>query len=224
MLDSANTSPVKSIILSSPYPVVRTGLDAHAVQAGQSHCLSLYPDIALTGNNEVVIRYDDADLRLGDTYLGDEVSLAVYHWVDVSTGWQSISGTVDTADNAVYASITQPGVYAAFTNDIITDVGDNEHGENMPYQFELSQNYPNPFNPVTTIEYSISERCQVIIEMYNIAGQKVRTLVDREESAGSYTVIWDGTDGGGQSVATGVYFYRFQAGEHVETKKMLLLK
>ncbi|MBU1117336.1 MAG: T9SS type A sorting domain-containing protein [Bacteroidetes bacterium] len=223
-LDSANVSLTKALILSSPYPVIRTGLDENAVRAGQTHCLSVYPDNPITGSNQVVIRYDDADLRLGDQYLGDEATLAAYQWVDNATGWQIIGGSVDTADNVIYAPITQSGVFAAFTYDIITDVEDDDHGELLPYLFELSQNYPNPFNPVTTIEYSLPERSQVTIEVYNVLGQKVRTLVDREESAGSYTITWDGTSSTGETVSTGVYFYRFQADDHVETKKMLLLK
>ncbi|MFH2035239.1 MAG: FlgD immunoglobulin-like domain containing protein [Candidatus Zixiibacteriota bacterium] len=223
-LDSANTSLARVIILSSPYPVIRTGLDENAVQAGQTHCLSVYPDNPLTGSNQVVIRYDDADLRLGDQSLGDEATLAVYHWVDGITGWTLIGGTVDTVQNTIYAPVTQTGVYAAFTTQIITDVENDDYGNVLPYRFELSQNYPNPFNPVTTIEYSLPGRSHVTIEIYNILGQKVRTLVDSEESAGSYTITWDGTNSSGKSVSTGVYLYRFQAGDYFETKKMILLK
>lgn len=109
------------------------------------------------------------------------------------------------------------------SNDSPTDIGD-ESDLNLPYRFELSQNYPNPFNPVTTIEYSLPERSHVTIEVYNILGQTVRTLVDREISAGTYRTVWDGTTGSGQTVASGVYLYRFKAGDHIETKKMLLLK
>lgn len=223
-LDSANTAIEKAFILSSPYPVIRTGLDENAVQAGQTHCLSVYPDNPLAGSNQVVIRYDDADLKLEDQYLGDEATLAAYHWVDATTGWILIGGTIDTVQNTIYAPIAQTGIYAAFTNQIITGVEDDEYGDILPYQFELSQNYPNPFNPVTTIEYSLPERSSVTIEVFNVVGQKVRTLVDRVESAGSYTVTWDGTSSSGQPVSTGVYLYRFQAGDHVESKKMLLLK
>ena len=112
------------MILSSPYPVIRTGLDENAVLAGQTHCLSVYPDNPLAGFNQIVIRYDDADLKLGDQYLGDEATLSVYHWVDAATGWTLIGGTVDTVQNTIYAPITQTDVYAAFTTQIITDVED----------------------------------------------------------------------------------------------------
>jgi hypothetical protein len=109
-------------------------------------------------------------------------------------------------------------------NSLPTDVDDQGAIDGLPYRFELSQNYPNPFNPITTIEYGLPECCHVTIEVYNVLGQKVRTLVDREESAGSYTITWDGTSSAGTPVATGVYLYRFQAGDHIQSKKMLLLK
>jgi hypothetical protein len=223
-LDSTNVSLTKTIILSSPYPVIRTGLDENAVQAGQAHCLSVFPDEQLTGANQVVIRYDDADLRLGEQAQGDETSLAIYLWVDDVTGWQPLGGAVDIIKNEVYAPIEQTGLYAAFTTQIVTDVEDDQSGDILPYHFELSQNYPNPFNPITTIKYSLPKRNRVTIEVYNALGQKVRTLVNREESAGSYTITWDGTNASGKSVSTGVYLYRFQAGNHIESKKMLLLR
>jgi hypothetical protein len=110
---------------------------------------------------------------------------------------------------------------------VISDIGtavEGGHGGALPYRFELSQNYPNPFNPSTTIEYSLSRRHKVSIDVFNIMGQKVRTLIDREQSAGAYTITWDGTTDTGNRAATGIYLYRFQAGDYVETKKMLLLK
>jgi hypothetical protein len=101
---------------------------------------------------------------------------------------------------------------------------DDDASGNLPSHYSLIQNYPNPFNPVTIIQYSLPKRSHVTIEVYNLLGQKVRILIDGEESAGTYTVTWDGTSLSGESVSTGIYFYRFQAGDYVETKKMLLLK
>ena len=107
--------------------------------------------------------------------------------------------------------------------DFLVGVEDDPDGT-LPYRFAVSQNYPNPFNPVTAIEYSVPRRSHVTIDVYNVLGQRVQTLVDREEPAGSYATTWDGTSSTGNQVATGVYLYRFQAGDHIETKKMLLLK
>ncbi len=104
------------------------------------------------------------------------------------------------------------------------DVPDSTANEYLPASFTLTQNYPNPFNPSTTIEYSLPRRSHVTIDIYNMLGQKVCTLVDRDESAGDHSAVWDGTEASGESVATGIYLYRLQAGDRTETKKMLLLK
>jgi len=102
--------------------------------------------------------------------------------------------------------------------------GDGESGGQLPTAFALSQNYPNPFNPVTEIGFSLPSASEVRLEVYNIAGQKVTTLVNSPMDAGEHQIQWDGKVDGGESVATGIYFYRLQAGDFVETKKMLLLK
>ncbi len=89
----------------------------------------------------------------------------------------------------------------------------------LPTTFSLEQNYPNPFNPRTTISYSLPEASQVTLDIYNILGQKVATLVDEYQEAGEHQVNWNST---GQS--SGIYFYRLKAGEATEARKMLLLK
>jgi hypothetical protein len=212
------------MILSSPYLIIRTGLTDVNIQAGEAHSIAVYPPAGLTGHNQVVIRYADSDLDAGTGIVGRETSLQVFNWNGGSHQWESIGGSVDTIQNTVSAVISDVGVYAAFTTNIITDVEEDERGDILPYQFELSQNYPNPFNPVTTIEYAITSRCEVTIEVFNVLGQKVRTLVSDTKAAGSYRIEWSGTDESGRSVSTGVYLYRFQAGDVLQTKKMLLLK
>lgn len=91
--------------------------------------------------------------------------------------------------------------------------------------FELSQNYPNPFNPSTTIEFSVPKKSEVVLEIFNILGQRVITLMNRSLPPGNYTVDWNGTDNSSTAVATGIYFYRLRSGSDiVSSKKMLLLK
>ena len=93
-----------------------------------------------------------------------------------------------------------------------------------PTAFYLGANYPNPFNPGTTIEYALDRRATVRIDIVNLLGQTVRTLVDDLKEAGSHRITWDGTDNAGRPAATGVYLYRLQADGAVKARKMLLLK
>jgi len=95
----------------------------------------------------------------------------------------------------------------------------------VPLVFALHQNYPNPFNPTTTVQYDLDVASHVNLEVFNVLGQKVSTLVDDYQQEGHHAVQWDGNDDSGAPVATGVYFYRINAGDNkVETKKMMLLK
>lgn len=90
--------------------------------------------------------------------------------------------------------------------------------------FELAQNYPNPFNPSTAISFVIPEAAQVMLQIYDVRGQLVKTLVDRMLAAGRHEVIWHGDNASGQPVASGVYFYRMQAGSFSQSKTMLLVR
>jgi len=117
-----------------------------------------------------------------------------------------------------------------------TSVGVDEVTDRLgiPKSFALSQNYPNPFNPTTLIRYAIpavsgavpstGQQSAFSLKIYNIGGQLVRTLVNREQAPGYYSVSWEGRDGLGKEVSSGIYFYRLQAGSYTEIKKMVLLK
>ena len=94
----------------------------------------------------------------------------------------------------------------------------------LPDKFELSQNYPNPFNPTTTIPFSLPKSEHVTLDIYNINGQKVKTLVNEVMSAGSHSVEWNSTSESGARVSSGVYFYKLVAGDQTATKKMSLVK
>ncbi|MEK7775545.1 MAG: FlgD immunoglobulin-like domain containing protein [Candidatus Zixiibacteriota bacterium] len=94
----------------------------------------------------------------------------------------------------------------------------------LPRTFAISQNYPNPFNGTTYIEYDIPQRSSVSIELYNVLGQRVRTLVSGSKDPGKYRAMWDGLSDEGVDVASGVYYYRFSAGESRMVRKMLYLK
>ena len=100
----------------------------------------------------------------------------------------------------------------------------NTTSDNLPTTFGLEQNYPNPFNPTTQIEFSLPVASNVDLTVFNVLGQEVKSVFSGEMPAGNHTVTWDGTSGTGNSVSSGVYFYRLEAGNFVETKKMMLLK
>jgi len=94
----------------------------------------------------------------------------------------------------------------------------------IPTGFVLHQNYPNPFNPITTLRYDLPENSYVNVTVYDMLGREVRTLVNTTQDAGFKSVIWDATNEYGNPVSAGVYLYKIQAGEFVQTKKMVLLK
>ncbi|NUN10723.1 MAG: T9SS type A sorting domain-containing protein [Ignavibacteriaceae bacterium] len=109
---------------------------------------------------------------------------------------------------------------------VVTVTGLNENAPAVPSGFGLKQNYPNPFgsaihpdNPTTIIQYGIPQSCRVQLSVYNVLGKEVATLVNEEKPAGSYEVSFSA-----EGLAGGIYFYRLQAGNYSETKKMLYLK
>lgn len=103
----------------------------------------------------------------------------------------------------------------------ITSVDDNEE---LPLTYSIKQNYPNPFNPSTTIKYSVPNATYVTIKVYNMLGQEVKTLVNKDVAPGRFSVIWNGDNNYGSKVSSGTYIYQIVAGDFVQTKKMILLK
>lgn len=104
------------------------------------------------------------------------------------------------------------------------DVEERDEESKAPASFSLRQNYPNPFNSETIIEYSLPKESQVKIAIYNILGQRVKTLVDQRQAGGYKKVIWDGKNEKGNVVSSGIYFYRMETEKFVQSKKMLILK
>ncbi len=95
----------------------------------------------------------------------------------------------------------------------------------VPEAFELDQNYPNPFNPVTIIRYRLSKAANVELTVYNMTGQRVQTLVNSKQRSGNYTVQWNGTNGYGRQVASGIYLYHMTVdGKALKSRKMVLIR
>jgi len=102
----------------------------------------------------------------------------------------------------------------------IEDIGPAE----LPTTFSLAQNYPNPFNPSTTIEYTLPIATHIKIEIFDVLGKKVANLVDLDQKAGLHSIIWNGRDEHGNSVGSGVYFYKVSTPEYAQIMKMILIK
>ena len=112
---------------------------------------------------------------------------------------------------SVLLGVTEPGV---------RQVGLSQ----QPESYSLSQNYPNPFNPITEINYALPKDGNIKLTVHNTLGQKVVTLVDERQTAGYRLVCWDSKSQSGNEVSSGIYFYRLQAGDFVQTRKMILLR
>jgi hypothetical protein len=193
------------------------------------HCY----DSSLSGgieHGDISVSVFDLDLStlIASTYLGgpeDEKPLGM----DVdnqgnifiggfshSNGYPVTQGAYDTT----FAGIIDVTI-AKFNVGIINHI---EESPSPPGGYQLRQNYPNPFNPSTVIKYVIPEPGYVEINIYDIAGRKLNTLVSRIEQPGVKSVAWNGTDSKGNSASSGIYYYTLQAGDVFLTKKMLLLR
>jgi len=162
---------------------------------------------------------------------GVATPLGVFKTTDGGNLWQKLEGSeslpingnyvrslvIDTLSHTVYIG-TLRGVYGY---NLVTSV---KEGEELPSTFRLYQNYPNPFNPETRITYDVGKPAFVTVEVADLLGRRIRTLVSTEHARGRYTLIWDGRDDGGDPIATGVYFYRLQAPGFLITRKMLYVK
>jgi hypothetical protein len=104
----------------------------------------------------------------------------------------------------------------------ITSAEDSE--TKIPNSFQLLQNYPNPFNPSTVIAYKLPIAGNVKLSIYNLLGQKIKTLVDLFQNAGEHLIVWNGTDDNSNPVASGIYFYCFEPGSMNFLRKMILMR
>ena len=137
----------------------------------------------------------------GTTYFDEDVPIGTYRY-DLTAVY-----TTDESD----AIIWEGGPVSADDPDVIVRTA-------------LGTNFPNPFNPVTNISFALVQTEKVNIDIYNVRGEKVKTLVNDEMERGHHSVIWNGRDNSGKNVASGVYFYKMKAGRYTSTKKMILMK
>ena len=173
--------------------------------------LSINGEITLETNNDS----DSLWLAMNSNLNNVLASLDEINWNGYNTvnGWFS-NPELNTNNQWVYRLDFQ----CKTSNDLfVTD-------DVSPKVFALHQNYPNPFNPITSFRYELPEKSYVTIEIYDMLGREVRTLVNTTQDAGFNSVIWNATNDYGKPVSAGVYLYQIQAGEFVQTRKMVLLK
>ncbi len=177
----------------------------------------------------VTLLLNVASLKLHQTTIvtvdGATVSQAITHCYDliIDSDESNDETAKDIAEKINNGQLVDAGEVPLSTP-VVAYKGIMEDESTIPYRFFLSENYPNPFNPNTEISFTLPEAVFTNLKIYNILGQHIVTLVDDYLDPGIHTVTWNGTSSTNVIVASGIYFYHFEAGDFVETKKMILLK
>jgi len=171
----------------------------------------------------VTLAVDDVVIPAGDKF-----------FAAILSGGTGISFGVDQSLPLCRRGWENTGTYASSRDRSIQDicirvvcdehVGIDDQAGSLPLDFNLKQNYPNPFNANTEITFDLSASSRVSLAVYNIVGQEIKQLIDGNLQAGSHSVAWNGTTNGGESVSSGVYFYRLDTADKTQTKRMVLLK
>jgi hypothetical protein len=200
------------------------------------------PQVKMTDDGYFVTAWTDHRGEGSDIYFQSYLNgspQGLNHLVNTDTGQAlQISPGIDLWGNFLYSVWMDnriPGhgfdVFFSTVTFKATGVEDDEEENDLPERFVLCQNYPNPFNPSTKIlftvhgsQFTVPGPIPTSLKIYNVLGQKVRTLVDEPKKAGSYEVIWDGKDDQGKEAASGIYFYQLRTKDQILTKKMLLLR
>lgn len=192
---------------------IQAGFSASAMQLFRQMACQQVED----GDHDItLVLTGSGNTFLYQAYLG-RVHAPANHTFEVFVDDEAIKvGTQGTLIGDVARTWYDGISYARFDNDSITSVSENKA---LPIEFSLSQNYPNPFNSNTTITYSLSKDAYVHLKLYNIIGQEIATLVNKEMLAGTYSIVWNA-----QNVPSCLYFYKITVGNFSKTNKMMLLK
>ena len=162
------------------------------------------------------------------------ISIKVLHGYTLNNGqFYSSSDILISNGYKLIGSVTQYGAevgvlesdnYRLTNFPFLGCIDVDEYPGLIPTKYVLFQNYPNPFNPNTTIWFGIRKNGNVLLQIYNLKGQLVKTLVSNEMKAGYHFKTWDGKDENGQSVSSGIYLYKFTSGNTSITKRMVLIR
>ncbi len=165
----------------------------------------------------------------GSTNPNDFTSISGASYTQAPITWTQYSYSLDDYANqniriAIQCVSDDAFIFMVDQVQIEAPGGTSNQPEIAPLVSQLIGNYPNPFNPETRIAFSTVENGPVAIDIYNVKGQKVRTLLNENREAGNHSVVWNGKDDNGKNVASGVFFYRMKSGKYSSTKKMILMK
>ena len=231
----------------TPFDLIASGLDTVA-ENDQSFALKVLhgatdaPAVDIYANGSLLVEnlsYGDyagylqvpaADYTIDVTAHGTMTAVASFTAPLASQGGGSgvvyASGFLapTTTDSAFTLILATPSGYTVELPSAETALAVSKNGAVTPGEFSLKQNYPNPFNPSTQISYNLPEDAMVTINVYELMGRSVRTLVSSNQIAGYRSVRWDGTNDVGEPVSAGMYVYVVQAGDYSQTKKIVLLK
>jgi photosystem II stability/assembly factor-like uncharacterized protein len=199
------------------YRSTNGGLDWEDINNGINNFEFLQVIINPKNPNNVFLKNGNGVFQSTDG--GNQWSFLLKHPAFDSVGFYGI--TLDTCGSGRFliGGNRFPGVY---TFDLSTSVGENGY-QQLPRSFELFQNYPNPFNPLTSIEYRLSKRSRVQLDIFDLLGRTIATPVHSVQESGSYKIVWNGENTLGEFVASGIYICRLTAGEYSITKKMVLI-
>lgn len=165
---------------------------------------------------QMTFEYDDAEI-LAAGLSEENLTIAFF-----DSTWHSLPTIVDSEFNKATITTNRFGLFA-ISDIVITETG-SENLAVLPEEYRLLQNYPNPFNAETKIAYQLPKDSDVRLTIYNARGQFVRILLNRNQGAGYHTVSWNGKNENQQDVASGVYLYKIEANDFVQTKRLLLMK
>ncbi|MFQ5824682.1 MAG: S8 family serine peptidase [bacterium] len=231
LINGVDSTQTRSFAVTLAKPGISTSLstlnnkailqiDQHSIQE-ETYFTADYQEV----DNEMIFQFGPQkefnkplylELIFDETTFPDVSKLFIYQKEDET--WKPLRSQVFPTLHKIKAQVFKLGEFK-----ISLDPGFD--GTNLvPKTYSLKQNYPNPFNPITTIEYDLPEDGLVVITVFNSLGQKVKTLYNGHQLAGSYKVHWDATNETGHQVSSGVYFYRLKAEKVVKTNKMILLR
>ena len=172
----------------------------------------LWMEVDISGDNVSVI----SDFVVGFGSINETAHIGYDGGLNNGRSWDFDSGA------STWESWTEAYLIRAI---VVYETGiEEELGAPIVETYKLKQNYPNPFNPSTAISFDLPTDTHTTLNIYNIKGQLVKTLVNDEFKAGSYTIQWDGKDNEDEIIGSGIYFYKLEAGDYTETRSMVMLK